>query len=244
MDLYKDLPFRLSIKRDFKFGDKRSYKWYWNSRHHMIGDYSIWTALNNLIERNIGKSFDLTFHYFCKHFPKRYQHKFLDCFGSNYNWWTNYYIDDNGLIQTYYPKNVYKGPYKVKSLDYKIQWKRIYPRSKSFTNSKIVDHLEWYDDEKNFVKIIQGEIYEFQSKRDPQYIAYKRKKYKQYLLDRKQYKKQMKELSIATFHKAIENCSAEARRQRGIDQVKLLKHGFDEDSFKGLNYHGRKNKNK
>lgn len=229
-----NLPFREPMKPKGDF-------WYnWGYKTHYVQQESIWRHISNLIERNVGKSFNMTFHYFCKHFPRQYQKDFLNKFEDIKSWrWKEYYTDDQGLIQTFNPKHQYKGPYKVKSLDYRIQWKRIRPKFYR-TCGKIVDRLEWYEDEKDFVKIIQGEIYEFQSRKDPVYVTYRRKKYRQYLLEERRDKKLKKEKSIATFNKAIESCSAEARRQRGIDQVKLLKHGFDENSFKGLNYHGRK----
>ena len=48
--------------------------------------------------------------------------------------------------------------------------------------------------------------------------------------------------SLEIFNKSIEAQKEALRKQRELDILKRDQAGFDENSFKGENYHGRKNK--
>lgn len=236
-----NLPFKLSIKRDSRTGETRDN---WGYSCHNIGDYSTWDIMFRTIENNIGKSFAMTFHYYCKLVPKYCQNDFLEKFKhirlDRYN---TYYVDDLGSIQRYKPKNEYKGPYTVKSLDYKIQYKRIdLGKGGRFRDVSIKDNLTWYDDPDDFEKIIRGQIWEFESKKDPVYVKYKREQFKRDKKRDKDYKKEKRERSELIFNKGIMLEKERIRKQRELDLVKIFKHGFDSESFKGDFYHGRKNK--
>lgn len=72
--------------------NKFDHSWYWKIPY--------WKKINQIIDKNVGKSFDLTFSYICKKFDIQFQKYFLDSFDGYYRHkFNNHYIDDNGLIQ-------------------------------------------------------------------------------------------------------------------------------------------------
>jgi len=106
-------------------------KWYgWKHGHsdnHKVGDYYPSTIASRIIEKNIGKSFDLAFAHFCKIVPKYQQKEFLEEFEARRGDGAIYLIDGKGNIQ--YNKNTryyqyrfrYKGPYVFTSDDYETE---------------------------------------------------------------------------------------------------------------------------
>lgn len=76
-----------------------------------------------ILKSNIGKSFDMAFHYYCTKVEKRYQHIFLELINkdkSNWKYIRYYHIDDNGNIQPNV-QTATKQPVFIKSDDYKIE---------------------------------------------------------------------------------------------------------------------------
>lgn len=83
--------------------DKFDHSWYWKSPY--------WKLAKRIIEKNIGKSYDLAFSYFCKQLPYSFlQEEFTDYFIPDYyylyfakeNPWklrNDYIVDENKLIQ-------------------------------------------------------------------------------------------------------------------------------------------------
>jgi hypothetical protein len=102
--------------------------------------------------------------------------------------------------------------------------------------------LEFYDDPNDYEKIIQGQIYSFDSKKDPQYIKLKRESFKRDQRENKAYKKLRKLESLKIFNTSIQSAKEAARKEKELDILKRNQAGFDEESFKGQFYHGRKNK--
>ena len=99
---FDKLPFRESRKEFLtrKYGNmynlnKFDQPWHKDLIYYKLADY----ILNN----NIGKSFDMAFHYYCTKVPKYQQCLFLQ----NFRTYNRYYIDENGLIK----KNNYKWNY-------------------------------------------------------------------------------------------------------------------------------------
>jgi len=105
IDQYNEMPSREKIN-DRHRRNKRS-------EYHRVGDYFPYTLAKRVIKNNIGKSFEMAFHYFCTIVPKYQQKYFLQRFenrrhllldGDNrwngYDFYSDYYIDDQGLIQT------------------------------------------------------------------------------------------------------------------------------------------------
>lgn len=232
MDLYKDLPFKLPITRDFKTG-KHRYNLGWSV--HTIGDYSTWDIMFRVIENNVDKSFDMAFHYYCKLVPKYCQKDFLEqfyyCLKERYE---TYYLNQ-GIIRRTEARNKYNGPYKVKSIDFKITYRKI--KCRKYEN-KIYDGLERWQNEKDFVKIVQGQIFEFESRKDPEYIKYKRKE--AFVFNRRRKKEKEKEKEKAYSFKTEKE--KELTKERETDILTRNRLGFDDTSFKGEFYHGRKNK--
>ncbi len=230
-----NLPFKLPMKY-FRKGKERRYSWGW--RYQIIDHKPIWGIVERVLTNNIGKSFDMAFHYYCTLVPKQYQNDFYNQFGEEstvrYRSYDRYYIDEFGLIQ----KNKFvrnKRPLVIKSLDYK-EWyvHKIY-------NFK-VDHLRWEDNVSHYQKCSTGNIWTFESKNDPLYRKLTRARYKRQRKENRDHKKRQKLLSEKIFHTSIALCKEQVKKQKELDILKRNAAGFDETSFIGEAYHGRKNK--
>lgn len=74
-----------------------------------------------VLKANIGKSFDMAFHYYCTKVDKQHQHIFLDNFNIQRRWRNyGYFIDEQGNIQDT-PYKKYKAPIVIMSADYKTE---------------------------------------------------------------------------------------------------------------------------
>lgn len=223
-------PFREKIRVPSRDWSRREY------RNHKVDGQNMWRIISRVIQSNIGKPFDSTFAYFCRKYPKYWQEWFLNEFeGAN----ANYYIDEYKNIQEYIPKNQYKGPYKVKSEDYRVVWKH---KTRKYRKGYVLEKLMPWHDPNDYIPIIQGVEYEFESRKSP---MYKRLKNEEQKRRRRKYKLSRSDRaynSLIKFEVAIERQKKKDQINQEINNTKILKHGFDENSFKGEFYHGRKNK--
>jgi len=218
---------------------KRPYGWRTHDRHserHSVDHIRWWKRVRRNIHNNIGKSFAMAFHYYCKQVPKYQQYLFLDEFQQFPAYWykfhPGYYIDNQGNIQKF-PSVRSKKIYKVYSDDYQIKW--IHKKYKDVVYKRpwfINDYIQSYD----------GTIQEFTSRKHPIYVEYVRKKQARYLREHKLRKKFKKQESLEIFNKSIQAQKEAIKKQRELDILKRNQAGFDETSFKGAKYHGRKNK--
>jgi len=105
IEQYENMPFRESTRKKHS---NRS----WEYSIEKIGNYTIYRITKRVIESNIGKSFDMAFHYFCTLVPKHLQYYFLDEFKPRIRpwqyYWDYYYIDENRNIQQYKKQEVKK----------------------------------------------------------------------------------------------------------------------------------------
>lgn len=101
----EDLPFRESLRK--KHSNRP-----WEYSIEKIGNYTIYRITKRVIESNIGKSFDMAFHYFCTLVPKYLQYYFLEEFKPRIRpwqyYWDYYYIDENKNIQQYKRQEIKK----------------------------------------------------------------------------------------------------------------------------------------
>jgi len=118
----EDLPIdSLSFKIRKKDDDGYRYNEY--GYEGKIGNISMYKFADNLTEKNIGKSFDLTFSYFCKKVSKHSQFIFLRNFRP-YRYDDEYYIiDENGLIQEKNTKWRRKRNLTYYSDDFEEKWR-------------------------------------------------------------------------------------------------------------------------
>lgn len=92
-----------------------------------------------ILKANIGKSFDMAFHYYCTKVDKQHQHIFLDNFNIQRRWRNyGYFIDEQGNIQNT-PYKKYKAPVVITSADYKTELRH------KITGDKITQFEEVYN---------------------------------------------------------------------------------------------------
>lgn len=227
----EQLPFREAMKRPY--GWRIRYK---SGERHSVDHISYWKRVRRNIHNNVGKSFAMAFHYYCKQVPKYQQYLFLDEFQQFpvywYKFYPGYYIDDQGNIQKFLSTRS-KKTYKVYSKDYRIKW--IHKKYKD-----VIYQRPWAID--NYIQSYDGTVQEFNSRKHPVYVKYARKKYTEYLREDKLRKKLEKQKSLEIFNKSIKDQKDVVKKQKELDILKRDQAGFDENSFKGDVYHGRKKK--
>ena len=94
-DKLEDLPYRQN-RWQYYIENVGSF---WNFYDYR-GNNKWYKICIRILENNIGKSYDMTYHYLCTKVP--YQHRYHFEYQFNIEWWRNrYYVDENGLIQKY-----------------------------------------------------------------------------------------------------------------------------------------------
>lgn len=205
----------------------------WDSRgksdYHRIGDYCPWTIAKRVCNKFIGKNFDKAFARYCELVPAYQQKFFFEQFNDLNHTWRDFYLDKNNCIR------------KVKSKKNKTSTKRYLYTHDYKTERKWFkgDTEVWWGTKGAIEKIIvvSGTRYEFDAN-DPEYRRVRaeledarRKEYRESLKERKN--KCYSFLSKAEL-KEIEDLKN--------DIIKRDAHGFDNESFKGEEYHGQKRK--
>lgn len=237
---------------------------YWSFRRHhypKVKNKSVWEFSQMVVNNYLGKSFNDAFNYYLKHtkhIPDRYN-EFL-----HYNFEgrkPSYYIDEEGLIQKcVYPISKWKQDwndahrptklYTFKSADYRTE---IVHKQSGVTleEMKERDSKYWFSifslpknprlNSNKYVEIISNgytiENVQPNSTLEKRLKAEKRQKEKQ---QRKYWKEQRKNKQYSFLTREEE----EFKKAKIQDDNVLLKHGFNDESFKGAPYHGRQNKKK
>jgi hypothetical protein len=218
----------------FTWTSSKAYGWdhrKYNSRYYYGGvDLK---KVKYIIENNIGKSFDLTYKYFCKKYPNIERKHFLDEFEYNYRrYYCLYYVNDEGNIVKGDPR--YKKTKKsiiFRSFD--LQTKQIHKIS---LNPPSKHQNKWWYWQKDSIKnsyvevVTQGVYKEFKSKKDKLFV---RLMYEKNQAIRRNDK-------LRRINKSIEEESllhnletSYKKKQLELDIIKRDSHGFDENSFKG-----------
>lgn len=197
-DYEKELPFTWTSRRFYGWDHKRSQDYY---------NIQLFKIIHKIIKNNIGKSFNLTFKYFCKKYPNIRQDLFLNEF-------------EFGVIQ----HNKYCWKYLVKDgVIYGPNPFR-YKKDKSIV-FKSFDHKE----EK-----------QFESKKDKEFIRLMYEKNQAIKRSERLLKIEKKNKEYSFLSKS----ELEKLKSKDLDIIKRDSKGFNEESFKGDFYHGRKNKRK
>lgn len=111
-DKLNNLPYKLSHHQGIHYADLACE--YRRRPNPSKNPYKIATRI---LDNNIGKSFDMAFHYFCTKVPKHKQYIFLDEVQGT-RWRKHYFVDEDGNIQLNKPKHkkaeqyIYYGDYK------------------------------------------------------------------------------------------------------------------------------------
>lgn len=215
----------------------------WNFRGHRSGikvkNVSIWKYANFIVENNLGKNYDNAFSYYIKKTKKVWDSKYVwdSQFEDRY---FNYLIDEDRNIQR--NENIRtnlrriqgssKTPYTFKSHDYEVKTFDI------IHGNEINQHSMWNSKRLIIELVVEGYYIENVipgSKLERKLNREKNQKRKQL---QRLANSVPKEYCYKTRQEIIEKVDKEVELQR------LRKRGFDENSFRGEEYHGRKNKRK
>lgn len=229
-------PVRLSRSRylTLKYGDmwnlRKFDRWYRSNSSDLP-----WVIADRILRSSIGKNYDAAFSKFCKMVMPHERYSFIDEF-ENCRYSPKYIIDDNKNIQLN-PKRYIRSKKTIRFQSFDLEYGYYDLLLKRFLTKKEASRM-WVSNPKRFIYCIEnGYELTFESKKDPEYIRLMREKNKLIRLNKKAVKK---------YEKQKEYCfltDAEKRlKESALDIQKRDAHGFDEDSFKGIEYHGQKRK--
>ena len=203
-----------------------------------------------IIKSNVGKSFDMAFHYYCTKVDKQHQHLFLDKFNQNRNWSYGYFVDKQGLIQEV-PHKKYKKPIYIQSQDYKVElrhkvtghkkseFKEVKKKISKYTY--VVDYYAYGEENNGFYGkmkpineryrakesdfesiVVKGWIKHFESKNDPRFKRYMAEKVKSF---KKLPKKVLSDVEYRTILRA------KVLKDREETKIKLEAKGMRPNAF-------------
>lgn len=200
IEYFKELPFREGMKRPYGWDACSNFdSW------HSTSGIPVWKRVKRILNDNVGKSFDMAFHYYCKHVPKYQQEIFLREFSTFPECWRiyhpGYYIDDNGDIQKVYKQH--KRLIKIYSDDYRVAYKPKKYYHQQWKN-KERSEIPWYESKNDYEKIIYGTVQEFESRRHPTVIKYRRNEHRKNKLKERQRKAENKARSLEIFNRSIQ----------------------------------------
>jgi len=234
LDAFEHAPIHLSRAQYLtqKYGDMWDLRRFDHSWYRSDKSDASWFHLNNIFKKFLGKSVDKAYSAYCKLVRFDEKEDFWKEFTNGRYYSPKYLIDTNKNIQL--NPNRYKKTKKsivFRSFDYQEGYYDI-------TKKELVEYYPYYRHSQNIVYIvIQGYEKEFESKKDLEYIRLIAEKVKLIRLAKKYRKKLAKEKKYSFI--------TEKEKQRRITELDIQKrdaHGFDEESFKGIEYHGQRRK--
>lgn len=233
LEILKNLPTKESRKAYItrKYGDMWNLRKFDNPWYRSNRTDQYWFILDKVLKKFLGKSVDKAYSKYCKlvRFDEKeyFWKKFTDLRWGG----PNYLIDANKNIQLN-PK-IYSRPKKrivFRSFDYEVSYYDI-------VTKKIIKNYASRYNENVIVIVTKGFEKTFESKKDPEYIRLMAEKKKLIRLNNKYLKKLAKEKKYSFMSE-----KEKAKRANELDIQKRNSHGFDEESFKGIEYHGQKRK--
>ena len=227
IELLETLPYREKVSR-LSHGHWTGRKNLWR---HSLGDYDYHKITKRILEDNIGNSYDSTYSKYCKKVKPEYRSLFNKILTQD---WYSYYIDDNGLIQKTKTVKVYK-PVTFYSYDYRTCF--VHKQTGEVISKKQYRYL-WYGKGNYTEIVISGYSKDFESTKDKEYRKLMRIRTKQYKFLYKRDRKYQKEKQYCFLTKS----ELQKKKDMELDSIKIESHGFDEESFKGIEYHGQKRK--
>jgi hypothetical protein len=254
IDKLDTLPFRESryqyITR--KYGDMWDLPRFDNTWHRTDRSGYPWVKAERSIKRYLGKSYAKAFSHFCKQVEQYEQYEFDEYFRGYDRRWNSYpaeyIVDDNGNIQRNPEYETYKTRYRrskkrdsvtFKSFDYKESYVNIHTgeindNPNRYNCSRHKPYGDWV------LTVVEGFWKQFDDVNDKEYYRLKREDQHRNELNDRRYKKWARYEKAYSFLTRAEEKLIE---EREIDLIKRDAHGFDDNSFKGIEYHGQKRKN-
>jgi len=252
LDNLENLPKRES-RKDYltrKYGDMWDLKKFDHPHYRSENSDYPWVKAERVIKKFIGKQFDKAFSYYCKQVEQFEQYHFHTYFKKDEHRWNRSYpskfiVDKNGNIQR--NKEYEQKPWKKKNKDKKViftsfDYKEGYYNKETGETVTQLSYCATFKHNRHKWKeiVVSGFWKEFESKEDKEYIRLMIEDKKRKKLEERRYKKWLKEKQYSFLTKKEE----ELLKQKETDLIKRDSHGFDENSFKGIEYHGQKRKRK
>jgi hypothetical protein len=223
-----NLPFREGYNKSrLRAGEWSARK----SECHKVGDYYPWTIAERVIKSFIGKPFNKAFSYFCTLVPVYQQHIFLEEFQPKR--WRNrgYYLDKGNNIRIHKEhkdKSVWFYP-----IDYECKIERT-------RNGRALFYWE-YEEPGDVKKVTEtGFKKKFSSKKEPEY----KKLVAEKLQQMKKIEKEKRKERTAKDYIFLTQDEQQKINDQLLDNIRRDAHGFDEESFMCIEYHGKKRKRK
>ena len=227
----KEYKSKLKWRRKYSNGHKVKY--------FSDSSKSAYRIVDFVIKKFLGKSYDKAFSYYCSKVMKSEQYLFEKKFKKDFHWsWEpDYIVDKQGRIQK--NKNAYKKA-KEPIIFYSHDYVSAYRDKKT---GEIIKKAQfyWYNNESSEYEeiVISGYSKEFKSAKDPEFIRLTNNK-KQFIAKQKRDLKLAKDQENELLLHNIE--ASKKEKEMAINNTKIQAHGFGDDSFKGIEYHGEKRK--
>lgn len=223
---------------------------HWRSKsrpyHQPVGNYSVWKIIRRVLKHFTGRHINEAFSYFCKLVPKHQQYFILDELKPRYRFWytSDYILDDNGII-------IHNSRERKKviyySEDYETQYQHkvnhTFIHKSDYRNGCIVkgwtNRVEINKDDYELV-IVSGWCKEFEYRTDREFCRLMAEKAKRHKRSCKAYNKERK----AKAYCFLTQDELVVKKSKIEDLHIRDRHGFDETTFKGIEYHGQKRKRK
>ena len=218
---------------------ENKHEWYShrNSYNHKISGVSPYKIAQRLIEGSIGKSFDDVFSYYCTLVPVCMQYIFLENFSEDepFSRWyrgihfeyDGFYVDDDRLIR----ETKHTPPsFIFYSFDYYAEWEHV-PTIKNGRN--------FYNYSKGKELVIKsGFTKTFTNKNDLEFKKLRAEKKRLVRSDRKKKERIRKE----TIYCFLTKDEIQRKKDKELDLITRDRHGFNAESFVGIEYSGQKRK--
>jgi hypothetical protein len=266
-----DMPFKSGMKNN---SDCWGYRGSERTKHGLntwvFMDYIIESNIN----KSFGNAFRYYCKFVNRQYQKYFLERFQNYNSPVRGWGKKYWIDSNDIIRAnprrfgrWYFKDEQK-EISFKSFDYeetwKIQktskeikrnWKKNYSREvvitdievKTFRRGISEHYIQGFDNHypKAFIKAIEmkskvGHKEIVDSKKSPRYQKLRQEDDRRYKKQEREKERARKEITYSFLTKS----EIEQKKSRLEDGYNLYRHGFNDESFKGNPYHGRKNKKK
>jgi len=236
-----ELEEEFTVEKEIKVPKSQRFRRNYTSDYHKVnGEYPT-TWARRVFKKYVNQPYEEAFAYFCTLVPDYQQKWFKSEFDVSRGWWTpydQYTLDEDNIIRVMEKKQK-KGPVTFESFDYKIGYKSkksgsiIVPKNNWDTRRIIKDYPGQYVE-----VVISGYIKEFESDKDREYIRLMKEKAKLKNLDKKNKKKEKQKIAYSFLTKE----EVQRKAEISTDLIKVKKHGFDKESFRGIEYHGQKRK--
>lgn len=233
----EELPIKMSRKEFIveQYGnmwDLRKFDdpWYRSDK----ADY-YWVKLDRILKSHIGKNVDEAYSKYCKVVETYEKQYFFKEFRNNSRYNSTYTIDLNRCIQL----NPDRWQKKKKSCIF-----RSFDFAYGYYDTKNKEYVSklgfnWrYESDRYIYCVISGFEKTFESKQNPEYKRLNAEKIKAQKLHKKALKKEAKEKEYCF----LTEKEIALKKSKETDILTRNRKGFDDESFKGLEYHGQKRK--